>query len=85
LTFILGGISSFAANPSQAGESLKDCLLKAEEVIPPSKHSSSPIYLGATAGMRLLEYELALLLYLFNYLSVFEIPVLWIIMLLRPS
>ncbi|ELU13730.1 hypothetical protein CAPTEDRAFT_169207 [Capitella teleta] len=48
------GISTYVNNPDLAGESLKECLTKAEAVIPPSKQASSPIYLGATAGMRLL-------------------------------
>ncbi|CAH1783850.1 unnamed protein product [Owenia fusiformis] len=48
-------ISSFTTNITQAGDSLRPCLEKATRQIPTSKHSSTPIYLGATAGMRLLK------------------------------
>ncbi|KAG7257234.1 hypothetical protein CRUP_017260 [Coryphaenoides rupestris] len=49
------GISSYASNPQGAGESLKECLLKAEQLVPSSRHGETPLYLGATAGMRLLK------------------------------
>ncbi|GFN75651.1 ectonucleoside triphosphate diphosphohydrolase 1 [Plakobranchus ocellatus] len=49
------GIASFENNPSEAGASLIDCLKKAETLIPNSKYSDTPVYLGATAGMRLLK------------------------------
>ncbi|CAG8506948.1 2494_t:CDS:2, partial [Acaulospora morrowiae] len=49
------GISSFSSNPSQVGEShLKELIDFALEVIPPDEVSETPIYLLATAGMRLL-------------------------------
>ncbi|XP_069465889.1 ectonucleoside triphosphate diphosphohydrolase 8-like [Ambystoma mexicanum] len=50
----LGGISSYADDPAKAGESLKDCLDKAMEIIPSNQQKETPILLGATAGMRLL-------------------------------
>ncbi|XP_077005078.1 ectonucleoside triphosphate diphosphohydrolase 2 [Tamandua tetradactyla] len=49
-----GGISSYADNPSGAGQSLVECLDQALEDVPPEKHAGTPLYLGATAGMRLL-------------------------------
>ncbi|XP_074145184.1 ectonucleoside triphosphate diphosphohydrolase 2 [Sminthopsis crassicaudata] len=49
-----GGISSYAENPSGAGESLKDCLDQALKDVPKKRRSATPLYLGATAGMRLL-------------------------------
>ncbi|KAK7508685.1 hypothetical protein BaRGS_00000251 [Batillaria attramentaria] len=52
-----GGISSFANNASEAGESLVKCLEKAKSQIPSDKYKDTPVYLGATAGMRLLEKE----------------------------
>ncbi|XP_031426216.1 ectonucleoside triphosphate diphosphohydrolase 2 [Clupea harengus] len=49
-----GGISSYAGKRGEAGRSLEACLTQAKEVIPKSRHHLSPLYLGATAGMRLL-------------------------------
>ncbi|XP_048414762.1 ectonucleoside triphosphate diphosphohydrolase 2-like [Stegostoma tigrinum] len=48
------GISSYAYNPSQAGNSLKPCLDETVKNIPSQLHAQTPLYLGATAGMRLL-------------------------------
>ncbi|CAG8569963.1 13481_t:CDS:2, partial [Racocetra fulgida] len=49
------GISSFALNPTQVGEKhLKELIDFALEVVPPDEVSNTPIYLLATAGMRLL-------------------------------
>ncbi|KAG7476850.1 hypothetical protein MATL_G00087190 [Megalops atlanticus] len=49
-----GGISSYAGKPGGAGHSLEACLDKAMKDIPKSRHQLTPVYLGATAGMRLL-------------------------------
>ena len=49
-------ISSFADDPSQVGRELKPCLDQAKDTVPKHKHSSTPIFLGATAGMRFLQY-----------------------------
>lgn len=51
------GISSYASDPKQAGESLKDCMKDAEQIVPSERHEETPLYLGATAGMRLLNIE----------------------------
>ncbi|KAM6170164.1 ectonucleoside triphosphate diphosphohydrolase 8 [Rhynchocyon petersi] len=48
------GISSYASNPGQAGESLRGCLEEALALIPEAQHRETPTFLGATAGMRLL-------------------------------
>ncbi|XP_062399352.1 ectonucleoside triphosphate diphosphohydrolase 2-like [Sardina pilchardus] len=48
------GISSYAGMRGKAGQSLVACLDHAKKVIPKSRHHLSPLYLGATAGMRLL-------------------------------
>ncbi|XP_078498174.1 ectonucleoside triphosphate diphosphohydrolase 2 [Lissotriton helveticus] len=48
------GISSYADNPPNAGKSLEVCLNEAVEKVPSERHKLTPIYLGATAGMRLL-------------------------------
>lgn len=49
------GISSYAGLPGGAAKSLEECLQKAVQSVPKAKHSKTPLYLGATAGMRLLE------------------------------
>ncbi|XP_048043628.1 ectonucleoside triphosphate diphosphohydrolase 2a.1 [Megalobrama amblycephala] len=49
-----GGISSYAGVRGGAARSLEECMGKAMKEIPKSKHKLTPVYLGATAGMRLL-------------------------------
>ncbi|CAL8317800.1 unnamed protein product [Lota lota] len=49
-----GGISSYVGQSGAAGRSLEACLDKAVTDIPKARHHLTPIYLGATAGMRLL-------------------------------
>ncbi|XP_056134923.1 ectonucleoside triphosphate diphosphohydrolase 2-like [Lampris incognitus] len=49
-----GGISSYTGSHGRAAHSLESCLKQAMMDIPKSKHHSTPLYLGATAGMRLL-------------------------------
>lgn len=49
-----GGISSYADDPSGAGQSLVGCLEQALRDVPKDRHAGTPLYLGATAGMRLL-------------------------------
>ncbi|XP_068439942.1 ectonucleoside triphosphate diphosphohydrolase 1 isoform X1 [Clinocottus analis] len=51
------GISSYASAPLKAGESLRACMEEAEERVPRKRHHETPLYLGATAGMRLLNLE----------------------------
>ncbi|XP_052099401.1 ectonucleoside triphosphate diphosphohydrolase 8-like [Mytilus californianus] len=48
------GISSYEANPEGLAPGLRHCLREAEGTVPKEKQSSSPVYLGATAGMRLI-------------------------------
>ncbi|KAM4636283.1 ectonucleoside triphosphate diphosphohydrolase 1 [Discoglossus pictus] len=48
------GISSYSQEPANAGLSLGSCLRTAGDVIPQSQQKETPVYLGATAGMRLL-------------------------------
>ncbi|KAM9482771.1 ectonucleoside triphosphate diphosphohydrolase 8 isoform 1-T1 [Clarias gariepinus] len=52
-----GGISSYVSNPPDAGQSLKECLDIATATIPASQQKTTPMYLGATAGMRLLSLQ----------------------------
>uniref|UniRef100_A0A6I8N6J6 Ectonucleoside triphosphate diphosphohydrolase 8 n=1 Tax=Ornithorhynchus anatinus TaxID=9258 RepID=A0A6I8N6J6_ORNAN len=47
------GISSYANQPQEAGNSLRECLDQAMKVIPPARQRKTPAFLGATAGMRL--------------------------------
>ncbi|XP_024294853.1 ectonucleoside triphosphate diphosphohydrolase 2 [Oncorhynchus tshawytscha] len=49
-----GGVSSYAGERGGAGRSLEPCLDQALKDIPKSRHHLTPLYLGATAGMRLL-------------------------------
>ncbi|KAL5016783.1 hypothetical protein ScPMuIL_006372 [Solemya velum] len=49
------GISSYVGDVSALGPALKLCLDPVKSQVPSDKHASTPIYLGATAGMRLLE------------------------------
>lgn len=51
------GISSYASDPRLAGESLQFCMKEAERFVPSERHEETPLYLGATAGMRLLNIE----------------------------
>ncbi|XP_076194938.1 ectonucleoside triphosphate diphosphohydrolase 1 isoform X1 [Aptenodytes patagonicus] len=51
------GISGYSHATEKAGPSLAQCLRQAEEVIPSKQHQETPVYLGATAGMRLLSLE----------------------------
>ncbi|ROI81863.1 Ectonucleoside triphosphate diphosphohydrolase 1, partial [Anabarilius grahami] len=51
------GISSYYANPEGAGTSLQECMIEAKNRIPANRHNETPVYLGATAGMRLLKME----------------------------
>ncbi|KAK2866461.1 hypothetical protein Q7C36_002517 [Tachysurus vachellii] len=51
------GISSYSGTPEKAGESLKECMDEAKKTIPKQRHQETPVYLGATAGMRLLKMD----------------------------
>ncbi|XP_067909327.1 ectonucleoside triphosphate diphosphohydrolase 1 isoform X1 [Heterodontus francisci] len=51
------GISSYWVDVKQAGLSLKQCLDDAKEEVPEKQHHETPVYLGATAGMRLLRLQ----------------------------
>ncbi|XP_023083458.1 ectonucleoside triphosphate diphosphohydrolase 8 isoform X2 [Piliocolobus tephrosceles] len=51
------GISSYTSDPAQAGESLQGCLEEALVLIPEAQHRKTPMFLGATAGMRLLRQK----------------------------
>ncbi|XP_065106306.1 ectonucleoside triphosphate diphosphohydrolase 2a.1 [Paramisgurnus dabryanus] len=49
-----GGISSYAGIKGGAAQSLQECMEQAVHNIPKPRHKLTPLYLGATAGMRLL-------------------------------
>ncbi|XP_051517957.1 ectonucleoside triphosphate diphosphohydrolase 2 isoform X2 [Myxocyprinus asiaticus] len=49
-----GGISNYAGNRGGAAHSLEECMEQAIQDIPKSRQELTPLYLGATAGMRLL-------------------------------
>ncbi|RHN59595.1 putative hydrolase [Medicago truncatula] len=48
------GLSAYADNPEQAAKSLIPLLEQAESVVPEDQRSKTPVRLGATAGLRLL-------------------------------
>ena len=48
------GISHFANDPSQVAKSLEPYLEFAKKKIPEEKIKDTPVYMGATAGMRML-------------------------------
>ena len=53
-----GGISKYVSYPGGAGKSLKGCLKStAERLVPSYIQNKSPIFLGATAGMRLVRCD----------------------------
>lgn len=49
------GISSYESDPPALRSNLEVCLREAEGVVPDDKQSGTPVYLGATAGMRLIQ------------------------------
>ncbi|OXB54132.1 UNVERIFIED_CONTAM: hypothetical protein H355_006407, partial [Colinus virginianus] len=51
------GISSYEHNPGALAKPLDECLNKVKERIPVHQHKSTSVYLGATAGMRLLRNQ----------------------------
>ncbi|XP_057592584.1 ectonucleoside triphosphate diphosphohydrolase 1 [Hippopotamus amphibius kiboko] len=51
------GISEFAQKLSEIDIYLTACMERARNVIPMSQHTETPVYLGATAGMRLLRMQ----------------------------
>ncbi|XP_037660434.1 ectonucleoside triphosphate diphosphohydrolase 1 isoform X3 [Choloepus didactylus] len=51
------GISKYAQKIQEIGVYLTECMRRAKQVIPKSQHQETPVYLGATAGMRLLRME----------------------------
>ena len=48
------GLSSYALNPKEGADSLRSLLEVALTSVPADQHSSTPVLLGATAGLRLL-------------------------------
>nr|BAM84272.1 apyrase [Medicago truncatula] len=53
------GLSAYADNPKQAAKSLIPLLEEAEDVVPEDLHPKTPLRLGATAGLRLLNGDAA--------------------------
>uniref|UniRef100_A0A8B9GKF9 Ectonucleoside triphosphate diphosphohydrolase 3 n=1 Tax=Amazona collaria TaxID=241587 RepID=A0A8B9GKF9_9PSIT len=51
------GISSYESNLGALAKPLDDCLNKVKERIPVHLHKNTSVYLGATAGMRLLRLQ----------------------------
>ncbi|KAM4687921.1 ectonucleoside triphosphate diphosphohydrolase 3 [Discoglossus pictus] len=51
------GISSYESDPDKAVVNFDKCMKKLKEIIPVNQQNSTPVYLGATAGMRLLRLK----------------------------
>ncbi|XP_062980779.1 ectonucleoside triphosphate diphosphohydrolase 3 isoform X2 [Elgaria multicarinata webbii] len=51
------GISSYGNNPQEIAKPINDCMDKVKEKIPFHLHRNTSVYLGATAGMRLLRLQ----------------------------
>ncbi|KAF3827786.1 hypothetical protein GH733_001021, partial [Mirounga leonina] len=51
------GVSRYAQKLSEIDIYLTACMVRATQVVPKSQHQETPVYLGATAGMRLLRIE----------------------------
>ncbi|XP_062957665.1 ectonucleoside triphosphate diphosphohydrolase 1 [Cynocephalus volans] len=51
------GISKYVQNVNELHNVLNECMERARDVIPRLQHQGTPVYLGATAGMRLLRME----------------------------
>lgn len=49
------GISSYVATPSDVKGPLTKCLEEAKRTVPPERRNKTPVFLGATAGMRMLK------------------------------
>jgi len=52
---VCSGLSSFVDKPSEASEHVAQLLKYAVVHIPKEKHHETPVYILATAGLRLLE------------------------------
>ena len=52
--YIIDELSKFADKPTEAGSSLTKCLDEASDEVPWAIKQYTPVYLGATAGMRIL-------------------------------
>jgi Golgi nucleoside diphosphatase len=48
------GLSNFEDDPDKASDHIKELLLFAQDFIPKHKHRETPLYVLATAGMRMI-------------------------------
>lgn len=53
--FTGGGLTSYQNDPKALSEPLANCLKEAKRVVPYDSYTSTQVFLGATAGMRMLE------------------------------
>lgn len=76
-----GGVNSFRGHIEDLQAYFEPCLQEAKSHVPSSKHASTPLYLGATAGMRILQWVIwwndwLTLTWLINVSSIF-VSSLW--------
>ena len=48
------GLSEYEQNPEDASDHIKKLLVFAQDYIPKEKHKETPLYIFATAGMRMI-------------------------------
>ena len=53
--FTLAPLNSYTSDPAKAQDAFGGCVEKSYMLVPKEHRSTMPIYLGATAGMRLVE------------------------------
>lgn len=59
LASYLIGLDAFADKPSEASDHIRPLLKFAASYVPTSKHKETPVYIMATAGLRMLDIRYA--------------------------
>lgn len=54
---LLSGLSTYDSNATYSAEYLRPVLDYAKYVVPKTKHRETPLYILATAGMRLIDQQ----------------------------
>ena len=53
------GLSAYARAPDRAAQQVSELIECAQRLVPPAQHSTTPLFIKATAGLRLLRHEAA--------------------------